>query len=128
MQATGAPHILVVEDNADYRRLVVRILKRAGFRVTEAAGFAEAMSAIEGDEEFALLLSDIGMPAGTPHGFSIGAIGRRHRPDLRIVYMTGGQDASQFSLFGRDATVLQKPFTGDQLIAAIKSALAPGPG
>ena len=123
-----APHILVIEDSADYRALVVRILQGAGFRVTEAAGFPDAMKAIEGADEFALLLSDIGMPAGTPHGFSIGAIARRHRPDLKMIYMTGGQDASQFSLFGRDATVLQKPFTSDELIAAIKATLAPDQG
>ena len=70
MEATGARHILVVEDNTDYRRRIVSILRKAGFGVTEAAGFGEAMTAIEGRQEFALLLSDIGMPAGTPHGYT----------------------------------------------------------
>ena len=84
------------------------------------------MTAIEGTQQFALLLSDIGMPAGTPHGFSIGASARRHRPNLKIIYMTGSEDASQFLLFGHDALVLHKPFTSAQLITAIKAALAGG--
>ena len=126
MQRVDECRILVVEDSADYRRLVARMLQDGGFKVIEAADFTEAMRTIEGGQDLTLLLADIGMPAGTPHGFSIGAIARRHRPELKIVYMTGGQDARQFSLNPGDSIVLLKPFTGDELIATINAALAGG--
>ena len=123
MAAADGQHILVVEDNAAYRRLVVRILQGAGFKVTAAGDFADAMKAIEAGGDFTLLLSDIGMPAGTPHGFSIGAVARRQRPDLKILYMTGEHDPARFSLFAGDAPVLQKPFSSEQLVNAVTSVL-----
>jgi len=122
MAFTG--HILVVEDNASYRRIVVRLLERAGFAVSEAPDFAQAMKVIEGPLPLDLLLSDIGLGAGAPHGFSIGSIARARRPALPIIYMTGGEDAAQFSLNAGDSIVLRKPFSADQLIATIRQALA----
>jgi CheY-like chemotaxis protein len=125
MQSAGVSHILVVEDTADYRRVVVRILETAGFTVTGVPDFARAIEVVEGAQPIAVLLADIGMPPGTPHGISIATAARRVRPDLSVVYMTGGEDPAQFLLFHDDAPVLRKPFTSAQLIAAITAALAP---
>ena len=124
MQPQKCEHILVVEDNADFRRDVVRMLESAGFAVTAAQGFGDAMKAIESINEISLLLADVEMPAGTPHGYSIGASARRHRHDLKIVYMTGGTEPDRFALFDRGATVLFKPFTADTLISKITGELA----
>src|SRR5713226_9766055 len=111
MDPRTARHILVVEDNESYRRLIARMLEDAGFRVTGAADFAAAMAVLDAAEEIDLLLSDIGMPPGTPHGFSIGSVAQRRRQQLKLLYMTGGQDPKEFALFSEDATVLRKPFT-----------------
>ena len=123
MDANAARHILVVEDDESYRRLIARMLENAGFRVTGAADFAAAMAVLDGAEEIDLLLSDIGMPPGTPHGFSIGSVAQRRRQALKLVYMTGDYDPTEFALFSEDATVLRKPFSAAELVKAIEKAL-----
>jgi DNA-binding NtrC family response regulator len=124
MDPKTARHILVVEDNESYRRLITRMLEDAGFRVTGAADFAAAMAVLDSAEVIDLLLSDIGMPPGTPHGFSIGSVAQRRRHDLKLLYMTGAYDPKEFALFSEDATVLRKPFTIADLVNAVEAALA----
>jgi len=123
MGSKTSRHILVVEDNEPYRRLITRMLEHAAFRVTSAADFAAAMAALDGTDEIDLLLSDIGMPPGTPHGFSIGSVAQRRRQKLKLLYMTGAYDPREFALFSEDATVLRKPFSAAELVAAIEKAL-----
>jgi DNA-binding response OmpR family regulator len=115
--------ILLIDDDEAFRRTIARILCEAGFAVREAADFAAAMIALDGADEVDLLLTDIVMPPGKPHGFSIAAVARRRRRDLKILYMTGTDDPEQFALFDPEATVLHKPFTAAELRAAIATAL-----
>src|SRR5215471_9754557 len=82
-------HIVVVEDDPQYRRLVVRMLESAGYRATATDGFSAALSAIESAQHVDLLLADIGMPAGSPHGLSIGKVAQHRKPGLKVVYMSG---------------------------------------
>jgi CheY-like chemotaxis protein len=123
MTAPAARRILLIEDDRAFRRMATRMLEEAGFAVTEAADFAAALSAVDGPDQIDLMLTDIGMPAGTPHGFSIAAVARRHRRDLKVLYMTGDHDPEQFALCDRDALVLRKPFTAAELRRAIADAL-----
>jgi CheY-like chemotaxis protein len=116
-------HILVVEDDPAYRRLVVRMLERAGYRVTAVEDFSAAVKVIDGAEPIDLLLTDIGMPEGTPHGLSIGNVAQFRRQGLRVIYMTGDHDVTQFAQFAPDATVLRKPFSNAELLAAVAAAL-----
>jgi CheY-like chemotaxis protein len=72
-QGAGAEHpapapalrILLVEDNADTRTLMARLLRRRGHHVTDAAGVADALEVVRGGEAFDLLVSDIGLPDGS---------------------------------------------------------------
>ena len=123
MGVSVARHILVVEDDESYRRIIVHMLERAGFRVTGAADFAAAMAVLDSAEEIDLLLSDIGMPPGTPHGFSIGSVAQRRRQTLKLLYMTGAYDPTEFALFSEDTALLRKPFTTDELLKAVETAL-----
>jgi two-component system cell cycle response regulator CpdR len=123
MDPAAAHHILVVEDDDSFRRLVTRMLERAGYRVTAAADFDAAIQVIDGPEPIDLLLTDIGMPEGTPHGVSISRVAEFRRTGLKILYMTGGQDVTKFVQFAPGAIVLDKPFTAAQLTEAITAAL-----
>jgi DNA-binding NtrC family response regulator len=115
-------HILVVEDDRAFRSLVVRMLKRGGYLVSEADGYAAALDAVEHTPAIELLVVDIGMPAGTPHGVAIGKMSRSRRTQLKVVYMTGG-DAEAVIGHADGAPVLQKPFTADVLLATIERAM-----
>jgi CheY-like chemotaxis protein len=121
MVAQRQVHILVLEDDAQYRRLVTRMLEAADFRVTSVEAPSAALSIIDGDEHIDLLLADVGMPAGAPHGLSIGKMAQLRRGRLKVIYMSGS-DLGQFALFQGESMV-RKPFTSEELIAAVKTAL-----
>jgi CheY-like chemotaxis protein len=56
--------ILVVEDHGDTSRLMARLLQGHGHDVRVAGGVQTALSAAQ-QEQFDLLISDIGLPDGT---------------------------------------------------------------
>jgi len=114
--------ILLLEDDDAYRRMVARMLEQAGHRVLQAHDFAAAVRYIDSPERIDLLLTDLGMPAQTPHGLSAARTSQMRRKGLKVIYMTGG-DASQFALHAADDIVLQKPFTMQTLLKAVNAAL-----
>lgn len=116
-------HILVVDDDDDYRTLVRRMLEAAGFRVTTAQDFNSAMKVIEGAEPLDLLLTDVNLPPQTPHGLVIGLMTKTKRPDLQTIYMTGAFDPVKFAELTQGSAVLQKPFSATELVAAVNRAL-----
>lgn len=115
-------HIMVVDDEPAFRRLVVRMLERGGYRVTHVEDYVAALKLVETDRSIELLLVDVGMPAGTPQGISIAKMSQMRQALLKVVYMTGG-DAQQVSEFTDGVPVLQKPFTSDQLLKTVGSVL-----
>lgn len=58
------PHILVVEDQEDVRRMVATALEIEGYRVTEAANAIEGLNELR-RRNYQLVLSDYAMPGGT---------------------------------------------------------------
>jgi len=119
--------ILVIEDDEAYRRLVAQILQRAGFTVALASDFDSGMRVIESPDRLDLLLSDISLPAGTPHGLSIGRMAKSRRPDLKIIYMSGSYNVGEIAAMAEDAKVLPKPFFPKELMAAIETTLGLDP-
>jgi PAS domain S-box-containing protein len=64
-EAAGSPkRILLVEDHADTREVLTRLLRSLGCSVTAVASVKEAIEAA-GRETFDLLVSDIGLPDGS---------------------------------------------------------------
>jgi two-component system cell cycle sensor histidine kinase/response regulator CckA len=115
-------HILVVEDDQAFRQLAGRMLERAGFRVTLAADYVDALKKVETDGSIGMLLMDIGMPPGTPHGIAIAKMSQLRQVRLKVVYMTGS-DAAEQAQYTEGVPVLQKPFTSEQLIATVRLVL-----
>jgi CheY-like chemotaxis protein len=122
--AAISQHILVVEDDKAYEHVLRRMLESAGFRVSTANDFLTALPIIESNEHLDLLLVDINMPSGTPHGLSIGLMAESKRPDLKIIYMSGSVDPAQVARFAPHAKVLCKPFTMQEVVMAIATTLA----
>ena len=82
--------ILVVEDQAEVRRIVVRQLTSLGYRVLEAENAQTAFQTLRTDTPIDLLFTDIVMPGVS--GIEVAAAARKARPDLRVLLTSGFAD------------------------------------
>jgi PAS domain S-box-containing protein len=120
----GNETVLIVEDNAQLRAVVVRMLEQTGYRVLSASSAAHARRISEGElATIHLLLTDVVMP-----GLSGPELARelsQQRPSLRVLFMSGYADAARPRLKfpGEGAAVLQKPFYSSVLRRAVRAAL-----
>ena len=80
--------ILLVEDEAEVRYLVAKLLRELGYHVIEASDGRAAQAVLEGNERIDLLFSDIALPHGL-NGPQVAEIGLRLRPGLKLLFMSG---------------------------------------
>ena len=122
--ARGSETILVVEDQEQLRKLAVRILRKYGYEVLEAAGPAEALACSNRCQgEIHLVLTDIVMPEMS--GIDLAGQLLEMRPALKIAFMSGYSEkvnAESHRLEVADA-YLAKPFSPDTLAATVRAVL-----
>jgi CheY-like chemotaxis protein len=120
--------ILVIDDERQMRRLISRILKRAGHTVREAV---DGRQGIDRFRELcpALVITDIVMP--DMEGIETIRIMRGEAPAVPILAISGGSHPIYLRAateFGAMAT-LEKPFRPDELLGVVAKLLegaAPG--
>ncbi len=120
----GTETILIVEDEEGVRKATSRILRTAGYQVLAAADPDEALRVCENSPgRIHLLLSDVILPHMS--GPALGALLRRLRPDLRVMFMSGytQQAALHDGLMNHEACFLGKPFTREELLGKVREAL-----
>ena len=124
MASTGNPAtILLVDDDEALRRFVRRILIEQGFHVIEASDGAEALEVASAyAEPVDLLLTDVIMPK--VNGLVLAQRLRQERPGIGVLYMSGYVEKSMLLAKHPESILLQKPFTPDALIAAVRQVLA----
>ncbi len=122
----GDATVLVAEDEVAVRMLVTSILRRQGYRVIEAKCGTDALEQWATHRaEVDLLLSDVVMP-GKVDGHELAARLAADKPALRVLLMSG-YDPSQLASAGETLKPqLRKPFTADELLAAVAQALRGG--
>lgn len=119
----GSETVLVVEDNAGLRRIVVRQLREAGYEVLEAADAEAAMEMIGTSEPIDLLLTDIVMP-GAMDGRELAREAMARRPQLRTLLTSGFPDARWGgSQLRTGARLLSKPYRKEELRRAVREVL-----
>lgn len=114
--------VLLVEDEADLRSAVRRMLERSGFFVIEAEDGAAAIDR-KGTDRIDLLLTDVVMPKGVT-GADVCAAFRTRDATLPVVFMTGYSDdiLDAGSLDGI-TMLLPKPFSEPELLGALGAVL-----
>jgi CheY-like chemotaxis protein len=123
--ARGREAVLVVEDDAQVRRVTMRTLERAGYRVVGAGDAAEALDRFrEGAVAFDLVVTDVIMPGLS--GRALVAELERLRPGIRALYVSG---YTRDALASRDVAdegihFLPKPFTPATLLDRVREVLA----
>ena len=125
----GSERVLVVEDQAEVRRLTSKLLRAHGYEVLEASDGPEALR-ISGREPGAihLLATDVIMPG--MNGRQVALALEHSRPAMRVLYLSGYADESivRHGVLEPGLTLLAKPFTAEALARTVREVLdAPGP-
>jgi PAS domain S-box-containing protein len=122
---TGTETILVVEDDSVVRDLIVRILRRLGYVVLEAADATAALDMLATSRgKVDLLLTDIVMP-----GMSGTDLAERmlcFYPDVKILFVSGYTDAAdkcEALIRSAGARFLEKPFSEEALARQVRAVL-----
>ena len=121
---TGTETILLADDAEPFRKLVRMVLENSGYTVLEAATSSEAAqigATHEGTID--LLFTDVVMPQ--VDGYQLSDYLRFHRPEMRVLYMSGYPNSagSGTSGFKFGTRVLPKPFCKDALLRAVREVL-----
>lgn len=111
--------ILVVDDTEEFRYMAERALRGAGYDVTIAGDYQQALDLLAGPEPLDLMLTDIVMPGGI-NGFALARMARMRRLDLKLLYMT----AYDVPMNEAVAKILRKPLADNELVQEVKLALA----
>ncbi len=115
-------HIIVVEDEAAQRQLLVDYLGRNGFRVSGADGGAAFRKLVERDPPVLALL-DIGLPG--EDGFSLARWLREKNGRICVIMVTAAGDTVD-RIVGLETGAddyIPKPFDPRELLARVKSVL-----
>ena len=124
----GNETVLVVEDTESLRDLTRELLEEQVYTVLMAADGEEALALCrERTDTVHLLLTDVVMPK--LGGGDLARLLQESRPRLRVLYMSGytsGAVLKQGLLEG-EISLLEKPFTSEQLARAVRRALDSGP-
>jgi len=113
----GKRRILVVDDHDDTLRSMKLLLTRLGYEVLAADNMTDALRIAE-EQDFDILLSDIGLPDGSGHELLKRIRAMRHVPALALSGFGMDEDIER----SRDAGFfdhLTKPVSIDRLQAAI---------
>jgi two-component system cell cycle response regulator CpdR len=116
--------ILLAEDEEAVRALVTRALAEDGHQIIAAGDGVEALERLRDGGRFDLLLTDIKMPV--MDGIALALATARDHPGVVILLMTGYADQRERA-HGLDALVhdvITKPFSNDEIRAAVTEALA----
>lgn len=117
--------ILLADDDAATRDLVQRALATDGHTVTPTQDGAEALEKLrEAPSGFDLLISDVQMPG--LDGVALAEASVAIDIKLRVILMSGfaGELGRAEHLQDRISRVLTKPFTLEQIKAAVRAALS----
>ncbi len=116
--------VLIVDDEPTVRMLVADILEELGYSSIEAGDSAAGLKVLQSDVRIDLLVTDVGLPGGM-NGRQMADAARNHRPDLKVLFITGYAENSILSngKLAPGMAVLTKPFAMDTMAARIRSMI-----
>ncbi len=119
----GVVRVLVIDDDADIRRLLCDILTSAGHLVADASNGAEGIEIFK-KEAFDLVLTDLEMPEMS--GWEVARSIKNHNPDVTIALITGWGETIDSTRLRESgiSTIVNKPFRMDQIINLARAVQA----
>ena len=108
-------HILLVEDEDHFRKMVALMLKRLGYLVQEASSGEEALRLAQvNPEKIDLLMTDVLMPGMS--GRELAELLQSRDAAMKVLFLSGHPIHLQ-------AAFLQKPFTVDAVSKKLREVL-----
>ena len=121
-RASGSERIMVVEDEAAVRRLVVTVLRRHGYDVVEASSPLQGLEmALDPQLSLDLLVTDVVMPQ--MDGVELYRRVSQIRPELPVLYLSGYAHDVIAARGVQTVNLLEKPFTLQELTDRVRQAL-----
>ena len=121
---TVQERVLVVDDDPDVRRSVVRILNRAGYQTEDADAPDRVIARYQaGAPDIDLVIMDVMMPK--MNGLTLVDRISAFAPDVRVVYMSGyiHGEVSWAGLPGSIVGFVEKPVDLERLLATVRTVL-----
>jgi PAS domain S-box-containing protein len=122
----GRPSVLLVDDDAIVRDVLMLSLDDAGYAVHPADGGAAALAWLEKGERIDIIVCDLTMPA--MDGLTVIRVVQERRPHLPAILLTGyAGDGAALAIGGAISgafSLLRKPVSGTQLVDRINALLA----
>ncbi|MBH24198.1 MAG: hypothetical protein CMH57_07040 [Myxococcales bacterium] len=117
------PLVLIAEDMESLRRVWARALRRAGYRVMEAADGQQAVEAVEQHgHEIAALILDVLMPIMSgPEAY---ALVEERCPGLPVLFVSGYVADSVLPGLSARIRFLKKPFKLSTLLSELEAIVA----
>ena len=122
-QAQSGETVLVIEDEASVRGLVVDILDDLGYRSLEAPDGPAGLKILQSGARIDLLVTDVGLPG--MNGRQVAEAAREHRPDLKVLFITGYAESAAMAngFLAPGMEMVTKPFAIDALAARIRDMI-----
>jgi two-component system chemotaxis response regulator CheY len=114
--------VLIVEDDADLRRMFRTALQFAGYDVSEAGDGLEALRAFDRDG-FDLLVLDLGLPVMSGQTVLQEIAAQAHTRDVPVVVVTGTPGPHDLPAA---SCVLTKPVSAERLVGIVRRCIASG--
>jgi len=116
--------LLVIDDEPVVRRVACQTLREAGYTCLEADSALAALEQLQSDRlRLDGLVVDIRLPDMS--GLNLVRLARVHRPGTPVLFISGyaPPEATEPELQRLLQAFLAKPFTSDQLLAAVREYL-----
>jgi PAS domain S-box-containing protein len=122
--AEAGETVLVVDDEATVRMLVVETLAELGYAAIEAADGIAGLAVVQSGARIDLLVTDVGLPG--LNGRQLADAARVSRPGLKVLFMTGyahNAAIGQGAALERGMEIMTKPFALDDLAKKIRDMI-----
>jgi PAS domain S-box-containing protein len=115
--------VLVVEDEAAVRALVVDVLADLGYQPLEAMDGLAGLEILRSSRKIDLLVTDVGLPG--LNGRQLADAARVLRPELKVLFVTGyaHNAAVGNGLLEPGMEIITKPFAIDKLAMRVKAMI-----
>jgi signal transduction histidine kinase/ActR/RegA family two-component response regulator len=112
--------VLVIDDEVTVRMMVAEVLEDRGYIAIQGGDAMAGLRVLRSDARIDLLITDVGLPGGM-NGRQLAEAARVHRPDLKVLFITGYAAKAARKDGGLDVGmhVMIKPFELNELAARV---------